>query len=261
MNTSLFLCSFYLAGGVGILFFGFVILRENPRNPVHRATALMLFSGALGSILGALAQVLELRGAAAAGATYAGYLRNFAYLWEFFFPSLLYFALVYPVRHPIMRRRQAAEVVLYVPHLFHLGLVLLLGEAARLTGPFDLLLERMGPSGLADLLATVLGLIDVLVSLVNKVHQQLFSLVNLTYSGVALALLARSRRRVAVPRLRGQLTVVFGGLAACVGGYLTALLLPLVRPYRDNATIGVFLISVSLIVASMAIAVSIKLGM
>jgi sigma-B regulation protein RsbU (phosphoserine phosphatase) len=254
MNTSLLLSSFYLAGGVVILLFGFVILRENPRNPVNRATALMLFSGALGSILGALAQLLELRGTAAAGATYAGYLRNFAYLWEFFFPSLLYFALVYPVRHRFVRRRQAAEVVIYIPHIFHLGLVLLLGEAARLSNAFDLLLERMGPSGPADLLPTVLGLIDVLISLVNKVHQQLFSLVNLAYAGVALALLYRNWRRVAVGRLRGQLTVVLGGLTVCVGGYVTALLLPIVAPYRDNATIGVFLISVSLIVASAAIA-------
>jgi serine phosphatase RsbU (regulator of sigma subunit) len=257
MNYSLLLSSFYLAGGILILFFGFVILRENPRSPVNRATALMLFSGALGSILGALGQLLELRAGGDAGLGYARYLRNFAYLWEFFFPSLLYFALVYPIQQPLLQRRHAVEVALYIPHLFHLGLVLLLSETARFTRPFDLLIERMGPSGLADFMATVLELVDVLVSLVNKVHQQLFSLVNVAYAVVAMGLLHRNRKRVAVLRVRRQLAIVLTGLTLCVLGYVAAILLPLLRPYRDNSTTVVFLVSVSLLLASVSIAYAI----
>src|SRR5512145_445479 len=119
MSFSLFLSTFYLIVGVLILFFGVVILRDNPRSAVHRATALMLFSGALGTILGALGQLLEMREAAGQRIGLGGTLRQFAYLWEFFFPSLLYFALVYPVQLNWVRRRQVLELALYVPHLFH----------------------------------------------------------------------------------------------------------------------------------------------
>ena len=257
MSYSLFLSSFYLVGGVVILFFGVVILREQPRSPVHRATALMLFSGALGTILGALGQLLQLREATAGPVAAGGYLRHFAYLWEFFFPSLLYFSLVYPVQQHWVRRRQVLEVALYVPHFFHLTLVLLLGETARLTRPFDVLLEHGGSGGITDFLSTVMGLVDVVVALMNKVHQQLFSLVNVAYAGVGLALLWRSRAHVVVPRLRGQVAIVFGGLALGVVGYVAAVLLPLLRPYRDNTSLMVFLISVALIVASVTIAYAI----
>lgn len=256
MNYSLLLSSAYLVGGVVILLFGFVILRENPRSPVNRATSLMLFSGALGTILGALGHLLQLQDTDAT-VSYAEYIRNFGYLWEFFFPSLLYFALVYPVAHPLVKRRQVLEIAVYIPHLFHFVLVLLLSEAGRFTRAFDVLLERIGPGGIGDFLSTVLDLVNVLVALMNTVHQQLFSLVNLAYGGVAVALLLRSRRRVVVPRLRGQLAIVVTGLVTCVAGYVAAMLLPLLMPYRDNAATVVFLVSVALIVASVTIAYAI----
>ncbi len=257
MSYSLFLSSFYLIVGVLILFFGVVILRDHPRSAVHRATALMLFSGALGTILGALGQLLEVREAAGERIAIGGTLRHFAYLWEFFFPSLLYFALVYPVQQTWVRRRQVLEFALYVPHLFHLTLVLLLGESARLTRPFDALLERGASGGLTDFLSTVMGLVDVVVALTNKVHQQLFSLVNLAYAGVALGLLLRSRAHLVVSRLRRQLGIVFTGLAVGVVGYVAAVLLPVVRPYRENTILMVFLISVAMMISSATIAYAI----
>ena len=146
MSYSLFFSTLYLAGGLLIFLMGFVILRENPRSAVNRATSLMLFSGALGSVLGALSRLLEAQGASGPSVTYASYLRSFSYLWEFFFPSLLYFALVYPSRPVGPRRLHVLEAALYVPHVCHLVLVLFFGEGSQFGRLFDAVLGRVRQS-------------------------------------------------------------------------------------------------------------------
>src|SRR5437870_11622747 len=84
----------YLVVGALVLFLGIIILREAPRERANRATALMLFSGGIGSVLGAVGIVLNSMGPNRAGAN--DLLRSFNYIWEFFFPSLLFFACVFP---------------------------------------------------------------------------------------------------------------------------------------------------------------------
>jgi len=256
MDLSLFLPTVNLAAGLLIFFMGFVILRENPRSPVNRATSLMLFSGAVGSLLGALGQLVD-PDAIDTAAAYAGALRTFSYMWEFFFPSLLYFALVFPVMHPFTRRMHTLEVALYVPYVLHLLMVVLLGDVHQLTGPIQMLLFRMEPGSLANFVSTVLEVLDIVLALMNKIHEQLFSLVNLAYAGVAMGLLVQNRRRTAVVHLRGQLAVVLLGLGVCVAAYLVAMLLATFFPFQDYVSYQVSLISIGLIVASIAIAYAI----
>ena len=66
MTLELVLATAYFTCGALMLFLGFVILRENPRQRVNRATAAMLVFGGLGPILGAY-QNLATREAAAGG--------------------------------------------------------------------------------------------------------------------------------------------------------------------------------------------------
>ena len=49
----------YLIVGGLVFLLGIVILREAPREKANRATALMLFFGGLGSVLGAIGFILE----------------------------------------------------------------------------------------------------------------------------------------------------------------------------------------------------------
>ena len=44
----------YLLVGALVLFLGIIILREAPKERANRATAFMLFSGGIGSVLGAI---------------------------------------------------------------------------------------------------------------------------------------------------------------------------------------------------------------
>ncbi len=237
-----------LVGGLAILPLGLVILRENPRSPVNRATALMLFSGAFGSMLGALGRLLD-QPAATAGAS-AAWLRSFAYLWEFFFPSLLYFALVYPIALVRDRQLRVMEAALYIPHLCHLALVLLVGDSAVGARAIDAVVARAGSGTVGDLISSFLDVLSFMVTLLGRIHQQIFSIVNLSYAGVAIHLLRRSGSRVRSARVRGQVRIIVVGLTLCVIGYGTAKLLPVFFAYRASDALEVMLTSIALLVAS-----------
>jgi len=256
MTLSVFLAALHLALGLTILLLGLVILRENARSPVHRATAAMLCAGALGSVLAAVGRIVELGSPTLGEPVDVRYLRSFAYLWEFFFPSLLYFALVYPWPRFAPRRLLAIEATLYIPHACHLALVLF-SETLRSTTPLDALKTQVGSGVWGDLIAVGLQVLDALVVVLLRVHHPLFALVNLAYAGVAVALLVRSRKRIASVRVRGQVAVVLVGLSLCVLGYAFAKLLPILFPYQPSGGLQAVSTSVALLVASAAIAVAI----
>src|SRR4029077_67605 len=98
-----FVATLYLIVGGLVSLLGVVILREAPREKANRATALMLSFGGLGSVLGAIGFILEGAGGKA-GIGSTDLLRSFNYLWELFFPSLLYFACVFPSENRLARR-------------------------------------------------------------------------------------------------------------------------------------------------------------
>ena len=252
MTYPLLLSTLYLAGGLAILPLGLVILRENPRSPVNRATALMLVAGALGCMLGALGRLLEQPGAAAGSSV--AWLRSFSYLWEFFFPSLLYFALVYPAATLRDRPLHVLEAALFVPHLCHLALVVLVGQtgiAARWT---DAATARAPLGWAGDLSIGAIDLFGFAVTLLGRVHQQIFALVNLSYAAVAIDLLRRSRARAHSARVRGQMSLILLGLTICALAYAAAKLLPVVFPHRPSGRIEAVLTSLALLVASGTIA-------
>ena len=124
----------YLIVGGLVFLLGIVILREAPREKANRATALMLFFGGLGSVLGAIGFILE----GAGGKKLSGgtdLLRSFNYLWELFFPSLLYFACVFPSENRLVRRVPLAGLWIFAPHVFHLGIMLLQTQGAVFDKP------------------------------------------------------------------------------------------------------------------------------
>jgi serine phosphatase RsbU (regulator of sigma subunit) len=238
----------YLAAGLAILPLGLVILRENRRSPVNRATALMLFAGALGTMLGALGRLLEQPDAPAG--TSAAWMRSFSYLWEFFFPSLLYFALVYPVATLRDRPLHVLEAALFVPHLCHLALAILVGESAAGVRAIDAVGARAGTGTLADLATGTLEIFGFAVTLLGRVHQQIFSFINLCYAALAIDLLRRSRTRTHSARLRGQIGIILAGLTLCAVAYGIAKLLPVLFPYRPSGGLEAVLTSFALLTAS-----------
>jgi serine phosphatase RsbU (regulator of sigma subunit) len=237
----------YLVVGALVLFLGIIILREAPRERANRATALMLFSGGVGSVLGAIGIVLNSMGPNKAGSN--DILRSFNYIWEFFFPSLLFFACVFPKENRLFRRIPFASLWIFAPHLFHLILMILQGQGA-LWGQVAAKLAQ-NPVG-----AKAIEYGRLPFELIFRFHQILFSLVNLAYIAAALTILWHSWRRSENPRIRAQVRTIFYGLSACAGLYAVAVPIPALFNTFWPPVVRSTLIVVALVVGSVAIAYS-----
>jgi sigma-B regulation protein RsbU (phosphoserine phosphatase) len=238
--------SFYLIVGGLVFLLGIVILREAPREKANRATALMLFFGGLGSVLGAIGFILSEAGGARAG---TDLLRSFNYLWELFFPSLLYFACVFPSPNRLIQRIPLAGLWIFAPHAFHLAIMLLQFQGA-ITGKLIGWLAQ-NPVG-----ATVIQVLRVPTELLFGFHVILFSGVNLLYIAAALTLLWLSYRRATNARIRAQLRTIFIGLASCAGLYAVAVPIPTLLNHTWSPLTRSTLIVAALILGSAGIAYS-----
>lgn len=216
--TGVTVATLYLIVGGLVFLLGIVILREAPREKANRATALMLFFGGLGSVLGAIGFIVEGTGQGPrTGST--DLLRSFNYLWELFFPSLLYFACVFPTENKLTRRIPFAAVWIFAPHIFHLSLMILQTQGT-MTGKVTAWLMK------STIGATVVHVTRVPTEILFGFHVLLFSAVNLLYIAAALTLLWLSYRRATHARLRVQLRTIFIGLASCAGIYAVAVPIP-----------------------------------
>jgi serine phosphatase RsbU (regulator of sigma subunit) len=143
---------------------------------------------------------------------------NFAYLWEFFFPTLLLFAATFPRELALLRRHSWGEFFVYVPHTIHFILML----SASIWGT-SFGLERVGAK-----VPLLMGLIDVIRILLREFftwHRYLFSLVNLSYVGASVLLIARNQRVASNSAIRTQLRVILIGIS--VGVVLYSVSVPL----------------------------------
>lgn len=208
----------YVSVGVLIFLFGLVVMREAPRQRLNIVTALMLFLAGLGSILAASGQVFH--GAQPGSVvSHVPFVENFAYLWEFFFPALLLFSLLFPRERRILKRIPLIGPAMFVPHVFHLLLLVWVSVAG-----VDLGLPELAKK--APLLAPAISASEALVRLAYMGHRQLFSLVNLAYALASCVLMASSFRRFDIPQLRSQMKVIFLGMGVCLALYSLAVPIP-----------------------------------
>lgn len=208
----------YVSIGVLIFLFGLVVLREAPRQRLNIVTALVLFSAALGSVLAASGKLMQGAGSSAFVA-YVPLLESFAYLWEFFFPALLLFALVFPRERGIIRRFPIIGPALFVPHVFHLLLLVWVSSAG-----VDLGLPELAKR--LPALAPAISASEALIRLAYLGHKQLFSLVNLSYALASCFLMASSFKSLDIPQLRNQMKVIFLGMGLCLTLYSLAVPIP-----------------------------------
>jgi len=235
---------YLLVGGL-VFVLGFVILRESPRERTNRATALMLFVAGLGSVLGAIGFSLESLPGTRAGSN--DLLRSFNYLWELFFPALLYFACVFPTENRLVRRVPFIALWIFAPHAFHL-LFMLLSTQGALWGKVASSVARVPLGGV------VIEYGRIPFEMIFRAHQILFSLVNLLYIAAGLTLLWISYRRTHNALIRRQVVTIFGGMASCAGLYALAVPIPTLFNYSWSPAVRSTLIVAALILGSGSIA-------
>ncbi|HMI30531.1 MAG TPA: GAF domain-containing SpoIIE family protein phosphatase [Candidatus Limnocylindrales bacterium] len=238
----------YLIVGGLVFLLGIVILREAPREKANRATALMLFFGGLGSVLGAISFILEGAGGSTRPSN-TDLLRSFNYLWELFFPSLLYFACVFPSENRLIRRIPLAALWIFAPHAFHVALMVIQYQGS-VTGQLTAWLAK-NPIG-----STVIHITRLPIEILFGFHVILFSVVNLLYIAAALTLLWLSYRRATNARIRIQLRTIFIGLASCAGLYAVAVPIPTLLNHTWSALTRSTLIVAALVLGSAGIAYS-----
>ncbi len=122
MDYESVLATVYLFVGVLTTLLGLVILRESPSTRLNRVTALMLFFAGVGALLGAGSLWVRHVGPGSP-LLRSSLVANFAYLWEFFFPTLLLFAATFPEEQKWLRRHSWGDLLLFLPHTIHFFLM------------------------------------------------------------------------------------------------------------------------------------------
>jgi len=249
MNSFLLFATLNLGLGGMVFLLGVIILRENPRQKLNLVVSLMLFFSSLGSILGALGFLAARSGGLTEDSLISpDFYRNFAYLWEFFFPSLLLFASVYPEERDFTRRFPGFAVLVFVPYVFHFVLLVTVGWFIPEGGPTFSVTGFFQP---------VFQVLNLVVTVFLSIHQALFSLVNLSYGFAAAFLLIASHRHASDRRIRQQIRVIGAGLTTCLLAYSLATSVPTLLNIELNDLLAGVLTTIALISASGAIAYSI----
>jgi serine phosphatase RsbU (regulator of sigma subunit) len=210
----------YLACGIVIFLLGLTLLRVGRSSPPTRAAALMLFFAGLGPLLSASGMILQ-RTLSEGTVLFTSMLENFEYLWEFYFPSLLLFALTFPRESDVLQRFPAIAVLLFLPYVLHV-MAFMFGD--RMLEQLARLPRAIAGTGKGGELALsgFDAVVGALVRALERVHRGMFALVNVVYAVLALDLLWRSQRGLPNRRLIRQMRTVGFGVAASLACYTLA---------------------------------------
>jgi serine phosphatase RsbU (regulator of sigma subunit) len=249
-SYSLVLSVFYLASGVFIFLLGLTILRTGRSSAPSRATALILFFTGLGPILSATSIILQstLRQDAV---VFRSMVESFEYLWEFYFPSLLLFSLVYPREYRVPSF-PVLTLLVFAPHVFHL-VTIMVGDMF----PKSIVDLLGGEVSLGERTISLAGLgkiVAVFLSTLVKLHKQLFLIVNILYASLALFFLWRSMRRHINPRIIGQLRTVIAGVTVSIVAYALAKIVPVVPSVSATPRASLALVNFSLVAGGGSVA-------
>ncbi|MBM4117981.1 PP2C family protein-serine/threonine phosphatase [bacterium] len=246
MAPETFLPVIYFVAGALMLVWGLGLLRRFGGEQLHRVVAFMLFFGGIAPILAGVGLV-QPKSDQGEIVLLGGFLDRFSYTWEFFFPTLLLFSLVFPRRRAILDRFRALPVLLYLPHVVHLLLILSVRRVApsAFLGPVQETASRFGGQ---------LSALDTIWSLGVSLHSLLFPGVNLLMGLTPLVLLARSEDLRRGVNLRRQRLLLSLGFALPLTGYLLAEALPIFLGGQPSATLKPHLLAASMILSSAVVA-------
>jgi serine phosphatase RsbU (regulator of sigma subunit) len=259
MATSTLLASFYFICGAAIIFLAVLIMRFSSRNVSTWSMALVMLFAGIGPILGAIGVIIQ-RNLPEGTYLFENVIESFDYTWEFFFPALLLMAFVYPKPYPIWKYVRKFAFILFLPHVFHLMMVLFLVNRVNPARLFNWVADIPVPSSaLASYTGNLAKSLNVFTELLFKAHNQMFSLVNVMYALLAIILLAVSMRRDLSPRQRRQVQIILAGLGIAIVTYSVARVVPYFMAMEIDRAVASALVNASLIIGGGSIAyVSLK---
>jgi serine phosphatase RsbU (regulator of sigma subunit) len=254
MATSTLLASFYFICGAAIIFLAVLIMRFSSRDVSTWSTALVMLFAGIGPILGAIGVIIQ-RNLTEGTILFENIVESFDYTWEFFFPALLLMAFVYPRRYAIWKYLKSFAFILFLPHVFHLMMVLFLLNRVNPARLFDWIADLPVPSSaLATYTNSLSKSLNVFAELLFKAHNQMFSLVNVMYAVLAMILLGISLRQELTPRQKRQVHIMLAGLGIAILTYSLARVIPYFMEVGIDRAAAVALVNASLIIGGGSIA-------
>lgn len=210
----------FLACGVLLLFIAILIFREDTQKRINRITGLMFGFAALGPLFYALGALIG------DSIPPQSWIYNVQYIWELFFPQLVFFALCFPTQTEFYNRWRRLKYIIFVPHVFHIFLTTVFANPENIIDIANP--ERM--SGLAraifEPIEPFIIIISAAFSAILDGHTKLFSTVNFAYVILATTILYSGIRRVTAPQLRKQVLIVIYGISSALTLYVIAFILP-----------------------------------
>ncbi len=252
MDLTLLTSIVYLTVGVLLSLIGILIFRENPSQRINRATAIMIFLAALAPIMGAFGLLINKMNAQLK--LDLDLFKRIFLVWEFFFPQLLYFSLIFPRERRYLQDYPRVIYFLYLPHIFHFLVVLLFHGPESIMSLANMTQLDSQISSLIQPFMIVFNLFLSILSMFYEFHLNFFALINLIYVVAAIIIMYKGYRDLISPRMKKQVGLVLWGIRVSVGLYAITFLLPKLFPFRTSDTLIYFLTILALLIGAGSIA-------
>jgi len=236
---------YFIFGGV-FLFLAFSVVRNNLSNRLNRITGLMLFFAALGPILLALGTIVKPN--VSAEAPFEEYIiYNLLYTWELFFPAFLLFSMAYPVDRLTRTRWPKLRYLIFLPHVFHLLLVVVFNDPDKILGLLDIESGDGFISLIVEPLSYILKWIVLGFTLVLSSEKTLFSTINIIYLAIGIYFLVRGRNQIPSDELKKQSTIFIYGVSTALCLYSIGFILPQILSLEISETARTIILLLTLI--------------
>ncbi|MCP4582579.1 MAG: SpoIIE family protein phosphatase [candidate division Zixibacteria bacterium] len=221
MSISFSISLIYLASALVLFLTAGIILRENVKSSQNRVVSAMLFFAGIAPFLVSLYETIIID-----PSKLSLTIINIFYVWELFFPVLLWFSVLFPEPLPVYRRHKRLLQLAFVPHIFHIIMVIALNDPEQIIRmvDFDTSIPVLG--FLIGLISSILKLVATFFGFLYSFHSRFFSLINLAYVCTSIYFLSLGYRRINNPALRIQVKVVIAGIIAAVGIYVIGVIIP-----------------------------------
>ena len=241
----------YLSMGVIIILLGLIILKENFGQRINRITGVMMFFAGTGPIFGAFGLLLQMNPVPNIDLEP---FRKIFLIWEFFFPQMLLFALVFPREIKWAKQHPRLVYFIFLPHVIHFLLILSFSSPEQVSSLVDLqaISDRFGL--IVQPLTMLMGLFLHLMSIIFEFHINFFALVNLIYIIIAILLMIWGYRKLHMAHLKKQVGLVLWGIRVSVGMYAFAFIFPHLRILQTGQVTAHLLTSMALIIGAGSIA-------
>lgn len=250
MNPELVQSVLFFIAGAFLIFLAITVARDNLANRLNRITGAMLFFAGIGSVLMALAGLVDPADIASRQLQDTR-IYGLHHIWEFFFPFLVWFAWTFPEDRLGRFRFSNLRYLIFVPYLVRILLVLFFQDAVEV---FDTLTVESKGGGLLGVVlapfASILSWVMIAVGYVYDSHNVLYQVVDVAYAGIAIYLLESGKRYLTNPRLLTQTRVVNWAVRIGLGLFVISQIVDLAAGDAVARQISSWLVLASVVVGS-----------